>query len=89
LGGTFLSPKPTLLMSEQKEQVKDALTTKAKEEGTALVKDALKNTKAKDVVNNLLGTKQDTVKKDTAKTAAPVQDLLKNKMQNLLKKKKN
>jgi hypothetical protein len=89
LGGTFLNPKPTLLMSEQKEQVKEALTTKAKEEGTALVQDALKDSKAKDAVNNLLGIKQDTVKKDTAKTTAPVQDLLKNKMQNLLKKKKN
>lgn len=90
LGGTFLNPKPQLLMSEQKEQVKEALTTKAKEEGTALLKDVVKDTKAKDVVNNLLGTKQDSTKQDSTKAkTAPVQDLLKNKMQNLLKKKKN
>jgi uncharacterized protein involved in outer membrane biogenesis len=89
LGGTFLNPKPQLLMAEQKEQVKEALTSKAKEEGTALLKDVVKDTKAKDVVNNLLGTKQDTLKKDSTKTTAPVQDLLKSKMQNLLKKKKN
>lgn len=90
LGGTFLSPKPTLLMAEQKEQVKDALTTKAKDEGKALLQDVVKDTKAKDVVNNLLGGKQDSTKTDSTKTTTkPVQDLLKNKMQNLLKKKKN
>jgi hypothetical protein len=90
LGGTFLSPKPTLILTEQKEQVKEALTSKAKEEGKALVQDVVKDTKAKDLVNNLLGGKQDSTKTDTTKaTTKPVQDLLKNKMQNLLKKKKN
>jgi hypothetical protein len=87
LGGTFTNPKPQLLMADQKEQVKDALTTKAKDEGKALLQDVVKDTKAKDLVGGLLGTKQDTLKKDSTKTTAP--DLLKNKVQNLLKKKKN
>ena len=95
LGGTFLDPKPKLLMSEQKEQVKEAVkeavVTTAQEKGKDLLTDVVKDTKAKDIVGNLLGTKKDSTatKPDSTKTAAPVQDLLKNKMQNLLKKKKN
>ena len=90
LGGTFTSPKPTLILTEQKEQVKEALTNKAKEEGKTLLQDVVKDTKAKDLVNNILGGKQDSTKTDSTKsTTKPVQDLLKNKMQNLLKKKKN
>ena len=95
LGGTYLDPKPKLLMSEQKEQVKEAVKEKVvstvEEKGKDLVTDVVKDTKAKDIVGNLLGTKKDSTatKPDSTKTAAPVQDLLKNKMQNLLKKKKN
>jgi uncharacterized protein involved in outer membrane biogenesis len=87
LGGTFTSPKPTLLMADQKEQVKEAITNTAQEKGKELIQDAVKGTEAKTLVNSILG-KQDTTKTDSTKTAAPVQDLLKNKMQNLLKKKK-
>jgi hypothetical protein len=91
LGGTFLNPKPQLLLAEQKEQVKEALTNTAKEKGKELLQDAVKGTEGKKLVDNLLGKKDSTAtKKDSTKTTTPaVQDLLKNKMQNLLKKKKN
>ena len=90
LGGTFTDPKPKLLLTDQKEQVKDALTNTAQEKGKELVQDAVKGTDAKNLVNNLLGKKDSaSTKTDSTKTTAPVQDLLKNKMQNLLKKKKN
>jgi len=87
LGGTFLNPQPKLLMADQKEQVKEALTKEANEKGKELVQ-----TETKTLVNNLLGKKDTatTTKTDSAKTTTPpVQDVLKNKMQNLLKKKKN
>lgn len=92
LGGTFTNPQPKLLMSEQKEQVKEALTNTAKEQGKELIQDALKDSKAKDLVGGLLGGKQDTTKKDSTATKTlnqQSQDLIKNKLNNLLKKKKN
>ena len=78
LGGTFLSPKPKLLMDDQKEQVKDAITNTAQEKGKEVIQDALKGTDASSIVDNILG-KKDTTKTDSTKTTAPVQDLLKNK----------
>ncbi len=91
LGGTFLNPKPQLLMQEQKEQVKEAITNTVQEKGKELITDAIKGTEAKNLVNSILGKKDSTATKtDSTKATAPaVQDLLKNKMQNLLKKKKN
>lgn len=90
LGGTFLNPKPQLLLADQKEQVKEVLTNTAQEKGKELVTEAVKGTDAKTLVNNLLG-KKDSTKTDSTKTTTtqPIQDVLKNKMQNLLKKKKN
>jgi uncharacterized protein involved in outer membrane biogenesis len=87
LGGTFTSPKPKLIMDDQKEQVKEAITNTAEEKGKELIQDAVKGTDASSIVNNILG-KKDTTKTDSTKTTAPVQDVLKNKMQNILKKKK-
>ncbi|MGC4023261.1 MAG: AsmA-like C-terminal region-containing protein [Cyclobacteriaceae bacterium] len=88
LGGTFTNPKTTLVSQEQKQQVKEAVTNVAKEKGKEALKQAVENTPAKDLVNNLLGKKDTTkVKKDSTKTG--VQDVLQNKLQNLLKKKKN
>lgn len=87
LGGTFLDPKPQLIAQEQKEQVKEALTNVAEEKGKELVQKALEGDKAKDIVSGLLGTKQDTTKKDSTKTNT--QQQLQNKLNNLLKKKKN
>jgi hypothetical protein len=91
LGGTFLNPKPQLLMQEQKEQVKEAITNTVQEKGKELITEAVKGTEAKNLVNSILGKKDSTATKtDSTKAIAPaVQDLLKNKMQNLLKKKKN
>jgi hypothetical protein len=91
LTGLFTSPKTALLMQEQKQQVKEAVTNVAKEKATEALKEAVKGTDVKDVVNNILGggTKKDSTQtKDTTKVE-PVKDLLQNKLQNLLKKKKN
>jgi len=90
LGGTFTNPKTTLVSQEQKQQVKEAVTNVAKEKGKEALKQAVENTPAKDLVNNLLAKKKDTTKtkKDSTKSTG-VQDVLQNKLQNLLKKKKN
>lgn len=87
LGGTFLSPQPKLLMTEQKQQVQQAVTT-------AVTQEAEK--KANELVSGLLNKNQpksDTAKKDSiAKPEDPkkkaVDDGVKT-IQNLLKKKKN
>ena len=78
-------------MQEQKEQVKEAITNTVQEKGKELITEAVKGTEAKNLVNSILGKKDSTTTKtDSTKAIAPaVQDLLKNKMQNLLKKKKN
>ncbi|MFM8348569.1 MAG: AsmA-like C-terminal region-containing protein, partial [Bacteroidota bacterium] len=86
LGGTFAAPKPELVATEQKQQVKAALQEKAEEKGKEVLKDALSGTGAKQLVGNLLG--KDTTKKDSAAKAAPVQKLLEDKLKGLLKKKK-
>jgi uncharacterized protein involved in outer membrane biogenesis len=90
LGGTFTDPKPTLISGAQKEAVKEALTNTAQEKGKEVVTEAIKGTDGKKIVEGLLG-KKDTTKTDSTKatTTQPVQDALKSKMQNLLKKKKN
>jgi hypothetical protein len=89
LGGTFTNPKAKLLGSDQTAQAKEALTNTAQEKGKELVTDLVKDQKAKDLVGGLLGTKTDTAKKDTTKatTTKPIEDALKSKMKNLLKKK--
>ncbi|MBX2964829.1 MAG: AsmA family protein [Cyclobacteriaceae bacterium] len=82
LGGTFLDPKPQLLMSEQKQQVQEAVTTAVKQEAEK---------KATELVSGLLGAKSDTTKTDSTKTADPKQKAVEDgvkTIQNLLKKKK-
>lgn len=93
LGGTFLDPKPQLIAQEQKQQVKEAVTNIAEEKGKEALQQAVSGSSAKDIVGNILGgNKQDTTKKDTTKTTTapnPTQQVLQNKLNNLLKKKKN
>jgi AsmA-like C-terminal region/AsmA family len=95
VGGTYKNPKTTLNTQEQKEQAKTVIKNVAEEKGKELIKEAVKGTDAKDIVNGLLGGKKtDTakVKKDSVKAPpTPVDqatDVLQNKLQNLLKKKK-
>ncbi len=95
LGGTYNDPKTKLVMQEQKKQVKEAITNVVQEKSKEVVTEALKGTDPKDIVNNLLKTpKPDSTQqtqtqqpKDTTK--APVEQLLQNKLNSLLKKKKN
>lgn len=84
LGGTFLSPKPTLLMTEQKQQVQQAVTTAVKQEAEK---------KATELVSGLLKSPaSDSTKSDSAKTTGdPKQKAAEEgikTIQNLLKKKK-
>ncbi|MBX2895464.1 MAG: hypothetical protein KF763_08475 [Cyclobacteriaceae bacterium] len=94
LGGSFTDPKVTLLAQEQKEQVKEAVTAAAQEKGKQAVQDLLAGEKPKDAINNLLNPKKDSTTKsaaDSTKTdlKQDAQKALENKLQNLLKKKKN
>ena len=83
LGGSFLNPSPKLLMTEQKQQVKEAATTAAKEEAKK---------QGDKLIGDLLGKpKADSTKTDSAKTQTPTETIKKevgSKIQNLLKKKK-
>jgi len=89
LGGKYNSPSPRLVTTEQTEQVKEAATNAAKEEGTKAVQQAVKGTDAEKVVNDLLGVKSDSAKKDTVKTAQEKQvDDAKSLIKGLLNKKK-
>ncbi|HEX8039568.1 MAG TPA: AsmA-like C-terminal region-containing protein [Chryseosolibacter sp.] len=99
LGGKYDDPRPTLQMEEQKEQVKEAVKEAAKEEGTKAIEKAVKGTEAEKIVKDILGTNKDTTKtSDTASTKPvttqeavkqKVEDEAKQKIQNLLKRKKN
>jgi hypothetical protein len=92
LGGTYGSPKTTLLMTEQKEQVKQAVTNAATEKGKEAVDKLLTGEKPKDVLNNILkgNTKTDTTKaKDSTAAKPDPAKQLQNKLNSLLKKKKN
>jgi hypothetical protein len=91
VGGTYNDPKTKLVMQEQKQQVKEAVTKVVEDKSKEVVQEALKGTEPKEIVNNLLkGTKPDTTqqKADTTK-ATPAEQLLQNKLNSLLKKKKN
>lgn len=99
LGGTALDPKLQLVSSERKQEVKEAVTEKAKEEvkekGTTVVKDLTKDTEAGNLVNSLLGNKNDSTAQDSTKALPTkeavkeeVQDKAKESLQNLLKKRK-
>jgi len=96
LGGTYKEPKTTLLMQEQKDQVKETLTTAAEEKGKQAVQDVIGGKKPEEAINNLLNPKKDTTKatseasQDSTKTdiKKETQKVLEDKLQNLLKKKK-
>ncbi len=94
LGGTYDNPTFKLMMQEQKQQVKDAVTNVAEEKGKQAVQDVLSGGSSKDVLNNILKVPQptDTAKgaaQDTTKKAPPIEQQLQNKLNSLLKKKKN
>ena len=91
VGGTYNDPKTRLVMQEQKQQVKEAVTKVVEDKSKEVVQEALKGTEPKEIVSNLLkGTKPDSTqqKADTTK-ATPTEQLLQNKLNSLLKKKKN
>ncbi len=98
VGGTFKDPKTSLVTSQQKEQVKEALGNLAEEKKKEALKQLSEGAKPEDVLKNILsGAKTDSVKikNDSTKikkdsiAQEPVKDMLQNKLQNLLKKKKN
>jgi hypothetical protein len=99
VGGTYNDPKTKLLMDEQKQQAKEAVTTAAKEEATKKVTELAKGTEAEKLVNSILGgdkktgaTPADTTKKTTTPSqdaTKKVQDEAAKKIQGLLKKRKN
>jgi hypothetical protein len=98
IGGTYNNPKTTLMAQEQKQQakeaVKEAVTQKAEETSKEVVQQAIEGTNPKDIVNNILKPKKDSTQsptQDTTKTSVQqdAQKLLQNKLNGLLKKKKN
>jgi uncharacterized protein involved in outer membrane biogenesis len=93
LGGTYKDPKTSLIAQEQKQQMKEAITNVAEEKGKQVIQEALAGDKPKEIVGNLLGNKTDSTKTKTDSTKTDLkqetQKVLENKLQNLLKKKKN
>lgn len=91
LGGSVSNPSPKLIMDEQKQQVKEAATAVAKEEGTKAIEKAVKGTEAEKIVGTILGksdtskTKSDTTQTQQQKQVEDAKSLIKG----LLKKKKN
>jgi hypothetical protein len=96
IGGNFMSPSFKLSMAEQKQQVKEAATKLAEDKSKQALDQLNQGAKPEDVVKNLLKQpKPDTTKKDTIKAATPAPttteqatEVLQNKLNNLLKKKK-
>lgn len=99
LGGKVNDPKPTLVMDEQAAEVKEAVKEAAKEEGTKAIEKAVEGTEAEKIVKDILGTRKDTsANADTSKTQPAtteeaikekVEEEAKEKIQNLLKRRKN
>src|SRR5690606_6954505 len=89
IGGAYNNPSFSLVSAEQKEQVKEAVTAAAKEEGTKAIQEAVKGTEAEKVVGKILG-KSDSTKTDSTKTATPAKQLedARDAIKGLLKKKK-
>jgi uncharacterized protein involved in outer membrane biogenesis len=98
VGGTYNDPKTRLVMTDQKNAVKEAAKAEVKQTTEAVkqevkqeaqektqeaVKEAVKGTDPKDILNNAL--KKDSTKKDSTKQTQQLQ----NKLNNLLKKRKN
>jgi hypothetical protein len=89
IGQTYNDPSFKLVTQEQKEQVKEAVTNAAKEEGTKAIKEAVKGTEAEKVLDKVLG-KKDTTKTDTTKAVTSEKQVeeAKDLIKGLLKKKK-
>lgn len=91
IGGTYDNPQPKLMMEDQKQQVKEAVTAKAKEDAKEAAKDLLDNVKddkAKNVINSVLGNnKKDTTKADSTKQQLDLENA-KDKIKDLFKRKK-
>jgi hypothetical protein len=103
IGGTYNNPQSKLLMTEQRQQVQEAkavvkeevkaateevkqsVTQAAEEKKDQVIKELTEGQKPKDVLNNLL--KPDSSKRDSTKQKPAEQ--LQNKLNNLLRKKKN
>lgn len=98
VGGTYNDPKTQLVVTEQKAAIKEAVKEEVKQTTEAVkeevkeavqqkteqaVQEVIKGTNPKDVINNVL--KPDSTKKDSTKATQQLQ----NKLNNLLKKKKN
>lgn len=100
LGGKYNDPKPSLVMDEQTEQVKDAVKEAAKEEGTKAIEKAVEGTKAEKIVKDILGggSKKDTAQATDTSATQPattqedvkekVEEEAKQKIQDLLKRRK-
>ena len=97
LGGTYKDPKPKLMMEEQKQQTKEAITKAAQQKSQEAIQQVIQGVKPEDIANNLLkGTKsktdstlqQQTVDTVKTKPADQINQVLQDKLQNLLKKKK-
>lgn len=90
LGRTFTDPSVSLVSTEQKEQVKEAVSNAAKEEGTKAVQEAVKGTEAEAVVNEILGKPSvtDSTKKDSTSSTTQQVNQARDAIKGLLKKKK-
>lgn len=98
VGGTYNDPKTKLMMEEQKQQVQEAVTKVVEQKGKEAIQQVIQGTKPEDVVNNLLkvpkpasdstAAQQAPADTTTAKPAEQVNQILQDKLQNLLKKKK-
>ena len=95
VGGTYKDPKPTLILTDQKqavkeevkeqtEEIKKEVTEQAQQKAQEAVEEAAKGTDPKDIVDKIL--KPDTTKTDSTNNAT---QQLQNKLNTLLKKKKN
>lgn len=96
VAGNYSDPKTKLIMDEQKEAAKEAVTTAAKEEAAKKVTELAKGTEAEKLVNSILGDKKTTGADSTKTKETPKEEVTKKvqeeaakKIQNLLKKKKN
>lgn len=104
IGGTYNDPQPKLVMDQQKAQAKEAISNVVKEEGTKALEKAVEGTEAEKLLKGILGkgdNKDSTANKSnqTGEATSPgvntedlkkkVEEEAKQKIQNLLKKKKN
>jgi len=94
--GTFLKPIPKLLATEQKQQVKEAVTNLAKEKATEAIQKLSTGEEPAKILENILNVKKsDSPKTDTTKNTSEIEEATKNigkevnKLKGLFKKKDN